>query len=176
MGYLAHFGMKSARTGTESASTPGKGSGIKGRPRRDGLPPIQRGQREVILGKHAPVPAPAKPAGDITEVSFPVEDAGTVRESMDVNGAALVNDAFRRAARAATSGDPFDRAVYLTLLGKTKPTEGKTKLPGTKKQQLRALERIMASMDATDAEYVHVQAESLHGYTPAGATQAGQAG
>jgi hypothetical protein len=95
---------------------------------------------------------------------------------MDVNGAALVNDAFRRAARAATSGDPFDRAVYLTLLGKTKPTEGKSKLPGTKKQQLRALERIMASMDASDADFVPVQAEYLHGSTPAGDAQAGQEG
>ncbi len=168
--------MKTARTGTNSASTPGKGSGIKGRPRKDGLPPIQSGQRAIILGKHPPVPAPTKPAGDLTEAAFPVEEAGTVRESMDVNGAALVNDAFRRAARAATSGDPFDRAVYLTLLGKTKPTEGKTKLPGTKKQQLRALERIMASMDAQDAEFIPVQAESLHVATPAGGTQAGEEG
>ena len=144
-----------AKTAQNPKVTAGKGSGIKGRPRKDGLPPIQSGQRAAILGS---LPAPRTPASppvpiEPGELAFPVEESATVRESMDVNGAALVNDAFKRAARAATSGDPFDRAVYLTLLGKAKPTDGKTKLPGTKKQQMRALERLLAADIAQDAEY-----------------------
>lgn len=135
-----------------------KGSGIKGRPRNDGLPPIQKGQRALILGKEA-----AKPPVELSEPNFTVEDAATVRESMDVNGAALVNDAFRRAARAAASGDPFDKAVYLTLLGKTKPADGKAKLPGTKKDQLRQLERIMRQGVVDDAVFTPVKPEHFTG-------------
>jgi hypothetical protein len=152
-----------------------KGTGIKGRPRNDGLPPIQSAQRQVILGKHpdpAPPPPPAKKdgqEGDVQTVAFPVEDCATVRESLDVNGASLVNDAFRRASRLESN---FDQAVYLTLLGKAKPIDSATKLPGTKKQQLRELERIMASsMSVQDAEFAPVQ--SITG--PTGPQQGGNA-
>lgn len=140
-------------------STPRKGTGIKGRSRKDGLPPIQKGQRALILGKSqpadAPAPPPANPEGEIGKAAFEVVEAETVKESMETNGAALVNDAYRRAARLSTG---FDQAVYLTLLGKAHPMASinqKDKgLPGSKKKQLKVLERLIAGdMQVEDAEY-----------------------
>lgn len=143
---------------------PRKGTGIKGRPRNDGTPPIQKKQREVILGQSqppapAPMPAPNPPPGEVHELSFPVVEADTIREALDTNGIALVNDAYKRAARLAT---PFDQAVYLTLLGKAHPmaqVNAKDKgLPGKKKAQLKALERIIAGqLDVSDGEYEAVK-------------------
>jgi hypothetical protein len=137
-----------------------KGTGIKGRPRKDGAPPIQKAQREVVLGSSTtrePANLPVDPPkeGEVHEAAFEVVEAETIREALDTNGIALVNDAYRRAARLAT---PFDQAVYLTLLGKAHPmaqVNAKDKgLPGSKKKQLKALERIISGqMQVEDAEY-----------------------
>lgn len=136
-----------------------KGTGIKGRTRKDGLPPIQKGQRALILGESEPAQlpavAPANPEGEIGKAGFEVVDADSVKESMETNGAALVNDAYRRAARLSTG---FDQAVYLTLLGKAHPMASLNQkdkgLPGSKKKQLKVLERLIAGqMDVEDGEY-----------------------
>lgn len=138
-----------------------KGTGIKGRPRNDGSPPIQKAQREVVLARSPPrdpaqnLPVDPPKEGEVHEAAFEVIEAETIREALDTNGIALVNDAYRRAARLQT---PFDQAVYLTLLGKAHPmaqVNAKDKgLPGSKKKQLKALERIISGqMQVEDAEY-----------------------
>lgn len=142
------------------------GKGIKGRPRNDGLPPIQKGQREVIIGSIAPAaPPPAvQPSGgqvgQVQEEAFAVEEAETIKDSVEANGVRLLNDAYRRAAKASTSGDPFDRAVYLTLLGKAHPmaTLGGSKQPlsGEAKRRKKALEELLARHSAQDATFTPV--------------------
>lgn len=134
-----------------------------GRPRKDGLPPISKGQRAVILGDTAPtspVPAPITPTGDVQTPSFEVIQAESVKEALEVNGLAFLNDAYTRASRAHTSGDPFDKAVYLTLLGKAHPMAtitGEKSLPGTAKKHMRLLTRLLAEQDVQDGEFRTVE-------------------
>lgn len=125
-----------------------------GRPRKDGLPAGYVGAMTNPPASDPDAPIPQEP-------SFPVEDAGSVKDSLEANGLALVQDAFRRAARANGSGDPFDRMVYLTLLQKALPMAtmkdlGKG-LSGEAKRRKRALEELLAMHDpASDASFTPV--------------------
>lgn len=126
-----------------------------GRPRKDGLPPIQKGQVEVILsGLPVPAPAAGHPSAPTETVTpaFQVQEADTIKDAVETNGLALLQDAYKRAARAPSSGDPFDRAVYLTLLGKAHPMaqmDGKEKvIPGAAKKKLRLLNQLLAEQEA----------------------------
>jgi len=134
-----------------------------GRPRKDGLPPISKGQREVILGNIAPpspVPEAITPSGDVQKPSFEVIEAQSVREALETNGLAFLNDAYARASRAHTSGDPFDKAVYLTLLGKAHPMAtitGEKSIPGSAKKHMRLLTKLLAEQDVQDGEFRTVE-------------------
>ena len=137
---------------TERKTIPGPKEGPKaiGRPRKDGSPPIQR---MTVTTPNLPA---TSQSGQLCEPSFKVTDADSIKDAIETNGLALLNDAYGRAARAATSGDPFDRAVYLTLLGKAHPMAqmGQDKaLSGHAKAQMRALNKLIADQDTTDAEF-----------------------
>lgn len=144
-----------------------------GRPRKDGLPPISAQTRAVVIAEakaagvvqdvptSPPPPAVQGDGPEVTGPSFPVAEAETVKEAVEVNGLALIQDAYRRAARAASSGDPFDRAVYLTLIGKAHPmaTIGADRkaLSGEAKKRKKALEAVIASLGMVeDASFTPV--------------------
>ena len=155
------------RPGQSGRSKAGKGRRKPpGRPRKDGVAPITGDQRAVVIAEAKasgelvePPPPPAQ--GMVSEPSFPVAEAETVKEAVEVNGLALIQDAYRRAARAASSGDPFDRAVYLTLIGKAHPmaTLGADRkaLSGEAKKRKKALEAVIASLGMVeDASFTPV--------------------
>lgn len=137
-----------------------------GRPRKDGLPPISQQQRAVVLAEAGveddapPVPAPAGGNGEVQTVAFEVEEAESIRDAIELNGPKLIMDAYKAAARARTSGDPFDKAIYLTLIGKAHPmaTIGGTKkaMSGEAKRRKKALEAIIAQHLAQDAQFTPV--------------------
>lgn len=129
-----------------------------GRPRKDGLP-----AGSVVPSQTAQLPTDAAPVVSIP--TFEVTEAESIAESLEVNGLALVNDAYTRAARASSSGDPFDRAVYLTLLGKAHPMAmlgAKTKaLSGEAKRKKKLLEALLAAhaegLGVQDASFTPVK-------------------
>jgi hypothetical protein len=90
--------------------------------------------------------------------SFPViTGLETIEEAIDANSAALMDDAFQRASKAGTSGDAFDKMVYLKLLENVIPKakrKGKEPITSqTAKETLKALDRIIANGGVSDAVY-----------------------
>lgn len=92
--------------------------------------------------------APAE-SGKVQTPAFEVVEASSVAEAIEVNGLALIQDAYRRAARAADSGDPFDRMVYGILLGKAHPMamlgKGSKALSKETKARKKMLEALLAA-------------------------------
>jgi|GEM_PF-3877421 len=135
---------------------PGSGRKRKGVGGNIGSPPAIIGTVGTKQAQEKDAP-PTSPIVNVEDMLFPVVDAATVEESVATNGPALVNDAYKRAARAGKTGDQFDRIVYLSLLGKTLPQARKdgAKPPdqGNAKATLAALDRILADMDEEETEY-----------------------
>jgi hypothetical protein len=132
-----------------------------GRPRKDGMP------AGSVASTPRPDRFPAAQGGEtpVHRPTFEVADASDLKESLEVNGLALVQDAFERAARAASSGDPFDRMVYGILLTKALPMATLKELgkgmSGAAKARKKALEALLAAHDAgSDAEFTPVDGGS----------------
>lgn len=99
-------------------------------------------------GGEAPPPAEVGKA----EPAFEVYKSDDLAEVVQVNGARLVEDAFRRAARAPQKVDPFDMHVYLALLQKMPQlrTDGpaKDESPADVRKNIKLLKRFLAEAPA----------------------------
>lgn len=141
----------------ETMQGPRKPKAPIGRPRKDGSPPIQR----MAVSTITPTPVPAiHQDGQVAEPSFKVTEADSIKDAIETNGLALLNDAYAKAARASMSGDPLDRAIYLTLLGKAHPMAqiGHDKaLSGHAKAQMRQLTKLLADQEVQDGEFRTVE-------------------
>ncbi len=106
----------------------------------------------------APPPAPAKPT--VMTPAFEVTKHDTIRETVQINGKRLVEDAFGRASRAHESGIGLDAMVYLTMVQKLTPSikvMGEEKeTPAEAKATVRNLKRMLE--EAEDANFNEVPA------------------
>lgn len=107
----------------------------------------------VVVGGQGGTPAnaePGEPGGQVTtqQPAFEVLESDDPGEVAEVNGARLMVDAFKRAARMPQKVDPFDMHVYLALVQKM-PSLGvkgkdRDESPAESKRNVRLLSQLLA--------------------------------